>query len=224
MKSFLYFALLTICVTLSTGAYAESFTGKVVGVHDGDTVTVLMDNRTQVKIRLAEIDAPELAQPYGNKSKQALSDLVFGQKVTVVKGVIDKYGRTVGRVYQSDIDVNLTMVKQGAAWAYRQYLTDDAILAAEESAKATGAGLWSLQDDQRMPPWEWRHGGKRAQGGEVQADPAVPMKEGAAFACAKKMYCKQMTDCAEARFYLTQCGVSRLDGDHDGTPCESICR
>ena len=109
---------------------AETIIGKVVGVHDGDTITVLDGKNHQTKVRLAEIDAPELKQPYGNKSKQMLSDLVSGKNVMVVKGVIDKYGRTVGRIYQGDTDINLTMVKRGGAWAYRQYLTDNTILSA----------------------------------------------------------------------------------------------
>lgn len=158
---FIYLIFILFCLT--TPALATELTGKVVGVHDGDTITLLDAKKYQTKIRLAEIDAPELKQPYGNKSKQMLSDMVFGKDVSVVVSTKDKYGRSVGRVYQSDTDVNLSMVKQGGAWAYRHYLTDDAILIAEESAKMTGAGLWGLQADQRIPPWQWRHSQKRAQ-------------------------------------------------------------
>jgi endonuclease YncB( thermonuclease family) len=149
-------------------AFAEELTGEVIAVQDGDTVTLLGDANQLTKIRLAEIDAPELKQPYGNASKRMLSALVYRKDVTVVTKTIDKYGRTVGRIYEGDTDVNLTMVKQGGAWAYRKYLTDDTILAAEGHAKAAAAGIWGLQKDQRMPPWEWRHRGKPAPVTELQ--------------------------------------------------------
>lgn len=366
-------AFFILPVLSSTVAFAggDNLEGRVISVHDGDTITILDATKHQTKIRLAEIDAPELDQPYGNKSKQMLSDLVFGKDVTVKVQTIDKYGRTVGRIYQSDTDANLTMVKQGGAWAYRKYLTDDTILAAEESAKAAGAGLWGLQDDQRVPPWEWRHGGKQAQdapstsvetapvdqksivtldqfkdalpvnaeelhlqdfldlkkhgpvvvidvraegayvrrhltgsvnmpltdltektlpqivpdknmpvvlacdysfqpvrmiamtiqaypvlkangytkiyrlnlwnspSGQMVSDEAqekalafegtevklAPAPEPAAvFSCGGKSTCGQMANCAEARFYLTECGLKKLDRDGDGTPCESLCR
>jgi len=71
----------------------------------------------------------------------------------------DKYGRTVGRVYVGSLDVNAELVKQGAAWVYRQYLKDQSLLALEEQARAAKIGLWGLPEAQRMPPWEWRHGG-----------------------------------------------------------------
>lgn len=229
MRSLYIFSLVFLLYTIVPTAYAETFIGQAIGVHDGDTITVLDDAKHQTKVRLAEIDAPELKQPYGSKSKKMLSDLVFGKTVTVAKGDIDKYGRTVGRVYQGNTDVNLAMVRQGGAWAYRQYLTDDAIPAAEESAKADRAGLWGLQEDQRMPPWEWRHGGKQSSSIEVSQENVrnilpSPVKRDAPFACAGKTVCGQMVSCAEAKFYLTECGLSRLDGDKDGVPCEKLCR
>lgn len=163
------FLWLVIFLALSAApSYAEELTGKAIAVHDGDTITLLDADNHLTKIRLAEIDAPELKQPYGNASKHMLSQLVFKKEVTVVAKTIDKYGRTVGRVYEGDTDVNLTMVKQGGAWAYRKYLTDNAIHSAEKHAKAAAAGIWGLQADQRMPPWEWRHGGKPAPAAELQ--------------------------------------------------------
>lgn len=142
----------------SVFAIGPDLLGRVVAVHDGDTITVLDNAHHQTEIRLAEIDAPELKQPYGDKSKQMLSALVFEKEVRIVRGVTDRYGRTIGRVYLRDTDVCLIVVRQGGAWAYRQYLTDGAIAHAEESARSDRAGLWALQEDQRVPPWEWRHG------------------------------------------------------------------
>ena len=139
-----------------TSASAQPIPARVVGVHDGDSITVLTSENIQIKIRLAEIDAPELSQPYGKKSKQLLALMVFGKEVSITPMTIDKYGRTVARVYQAQNDINLAMVQTGAAWAYRKYLTDQAFLEAEAEAKKAGIGLWALQSDQITPPWEWR--------------------------------------------------------------------
>ena len=105
---------------------AADYTGKVVGISDGDTLTLLVPDGAsyrQVKVRLGEIDTPESRQPYGERAKQALSDLAFGQQARVVVQDTDRYGRTVGRVYVGGTDVNAEMVKRGAAWAYRQCVT-----------------------------------------------------------------------------------------------------
>jgi endonuclease YncB( thermonuclease family) len=121
--------ILFLCLTLATDAWSEEFTGKVVGVADGDTITVLRwfeekDTRSsvkgykQVKVRLAQIDAPEKSQAFGQTSKQSLSDLVFGKQVRVVQETVDRYGRIVGRVYVNDMDVNAEQVSKGMAWVY----------------------------------------------------------------------------------------------------------
>ncbi len=145
----------------TTPALAATLSGKVVVVADGDTITILTPEKEQVKIRLVEIDAPEKDQPYGQKSKQSLSDLVFGKDVSVEWDKTDKYKRTLGRVFVGDTDANLQQVKNGAAWAYTQYLTDDRIKQAETEARNAKVGLWALQPDQVMPPWEWRQRGKQ---------------------------------------------------------------
>lgn len=85
----------------------NKLTVKVVGVHDGDTITVLTDGREQIKVRLDAIDAPELGQAYGQASKKALSELVFGKQVTIVTKKHDRYGRTIGHVIVDGGDVNL---------------------------------------------------------------------------------------------------------------------
>ena len=141
----------------------ETWTGKVVGVADGDTITVLHD-RTSQKIRLHGVDAPEKAQPFGDKAKQLTSSLVFGKEVKVEVVTRDKYGRTVGRVYTVSPDRCLEeeLVKAGLAWWYRQYDPKNKKLAGlEEEARKARRGLWS--DPSPTPPWEWRHGGKAAR-------------------------------------------------------------
>ena len=192
---------------------AETMTGKVVGVHDGDTLTLLV----------AGIDAPELDQPYGQKAKRALSALVFRKEVRVESPEPDKYGRTLGTVFLGAVNVNAELVKQGAAWVYRAYPFPPELEGLEAQARAAKRGLWALPVDQRCPPWDWRH--KEPCGSPIvpgQAEP--PELPAAGGPCGEKRTCGEMTSCEEARFYLTQCGVSRLDGDKDGTPCEALCR
>lgn len=144
--------------------FALPLSGKVVGVSDGDTITVLDSTKTQHKIRLAGIDAPEKAQPFGQRSKEHLSDLVFGKQVTIDGDKIDKYQRQVGKVLVGGLDVNLAQLKAGLAWHYKEYakeqlLNDRATYAAtEDAARSARFGLW--QDKAPMPPWEWRHNGK----------------------------------------------------------------
>ena len=119
-------ALLLVLFVLALGhtATAAEIAGRVVGITDGDTLNVLDEARRQTRVRLAEIDAPESHQPYGNRAKQALSELVFGRDVRVVVVTIDRYGRTVGRIYAGSTDVSAEMVRQGAAWVYRKYNRD----------------------------------------------------------------------------------------------------
>ena len=190
--------------------------GKVVGITDGDTLTLLTPDRRQVKIRLAEIDTPEKNQPYGSKSRQALADLVFQKNVAVRYVDTDRYGRTVGRIHAGDVDVNAELVRQGAAWVYRKYASDASLYALEDEARSSGRGLWSLPEAQRIPPWEWRRGSRVARSPVDQPEPS--------FACGTKTYCREMASCEEAYFYLQQCALTRLDGDGDGMPCEAMCR
>jgi endonuclease YncB( thermonuclease family) len=135
---------------------------------DGDTFTLLTADKEQIKIRLAEIDAPESGQPYGNKSKQILSGLIFGKDVRVAVQTKDRYGRTVGRPYVGDLDICAEMVRMGAAWAYREYLIDRSLLTLEAGAKANRRGLWGTSEAQAMPPWEWRRSGAGNETGNCQ--------------------------------------------------------
>lgn len=154
-KAVLFLVLLYLAL-LPLSAAAQEHIGRVVGVSDGDTLTILNDRKQQIKVRLAEIDTPESAQPYGTRAKQELSRLVHGKTVIVKVRDIDRYGRTVGRVYAGDIDVNAEMIRLGAAWVYRKYASDQNLYALEEQARQNGVGLWSLPEAQRVPPWEWR--------------------------------------------------------------------
>ncbi|MGZ5044131.1 MAG: thermonuclease family protein [Methylobacter sp.] len=199
----------------------EILEGRVVGVHDGDTVTLLMMGNQQLKIRLAQIDAPESDQAFGQRSKQSLSNMVFNKTVHVEKETIDKYGRTVGTIIVDGIDANKEQVKRGMAWVYRQYLHDQSLLQVEDEARQMKVGLWS--EPNPMPPWEYRHSKKS---GDVTKQPLPSTDkthQAVDSSCGSKQYCKEMASCEEAKFYLTQCGLSRLDGDGDGAPCEKLC-
>lgn len=126
----------------------------VVGVHDGDTITGLDDTKTQHKIRLDAIDAPELGQPYGQAAKKTLSEKVFGKNVVVTVKTTDRYGRTVGHVLIDGRDVNLEMLEEGMAWHYVKYDHNKRLQEAEQSARAAKKGLW--QDPSAEPPWDYR--------------------------------------------------------------------
>lgn len=129
--------------------------GKVVGITDGDTLTLLVNN-IPYKIRLAEIDTPEKRQPYGTQSKKLLSELAFGKEAIVDVQTSDRYGRSVARIYVGDVDVNAELVKQGAAWVYRKYAKDERLYELEKQAKEAKLGLWGLPETERIPPWEHR--------------------------------------------------------------------
>ena len=161
-------AILGLLMGATGIAVASEVSGRVVEISDGDTLTLLTAEKQQIRIRLAEIDAPESGQPYGNKSKQALSGLVFGKDVRVEIQTTDRYGRTVGRPYLGDLDICAEMVRMGAAWAYREYLRDKSLLTLESEAKSQKKGFWGISEAQNMPPWEWRRSGGNNQSGSCQ--------------------------------------------------------
>lgn len=138
---------------------------KVVGVHDGDTITGLDDSKTQYKIRLDAIDAPELGQPFGQASKKALGEKVFGKDVVVIAKTKDRYGRTVGHVMIDGRDVNLEMLEEGMAWHYAKYDHNARLAGTEEEARAAKKGLWAGENS--VPPWEWRKGERGRKAVEV---------------------------------------------------------
>jgi endonuclease YncB( thermonuclease family) len=143
-------------------AYGSDIIGRIVSISDGDTVKLLDADNNLVKIRLAEIDAPEKKQPYGMKAKQELSSLCFNRNARAVVKAHDKYRRTVARLYCDGQDVDRIMLERGAVWVYRQYLTDQSLLEVEMRARAAHVGLWSLQPDQITPPWDWRKAHKHS--------------------------------------------------------------
>jgi len=147
---------------------ADRFTGRVVGVSDGDTITVLRNSRP-VKIRLDGIDCPESAQDFGQRARQFTSGLVFAKAVTVDVRNVDRYGRLVARVQVDGRDMSLALVNAGFAWHYRQYSKDPGLARAELEARSKHMGLWSQPN--AVPPWEFRHPVTRASNGATIAGP-----------------------------------------------------
>jgi endonuclease YncB( thermonuclease family) len=194
-----------------------------VHIRDGDSL-IVRDGERQRELRIAEIDAPERGQTWGKRAMQALAGLVEGEELRVELVEIDRYGREVSRVFVGDTCVACELVRGGHAWAYREHLRDPRLLELEAGARAARRGLWSQPAHTFVPPWEWRRGARRV-GPEAAlallgSEPEAP---GAAPACGRKRYCKEMTSCAEARFYLEHCNIARLDGDGDGVACEDLC-
>lgn len=142
-------------------AQTEPLQGRIVAIADGDTVTLLDASKTQHKIRLAGIDAPEKKQPFGQRSKESLSDLVFNQEVQVETTKRDRYGREIGKVLADGVDVNLEQLRRGMAWHYKAYEREQSprdrstYSAAEKDARAARRGLWTYPAP--LPPWEFRH-------------------------------------------------------------------
>jgi endonuclease YncB( thermonuclease family) len=139
----------------------SQISGQVVAVADGDTVTVLDANNKQFKLRLAYIDAPEKAMPYGQAAKQKLSDLVYRQEVIAEIDDVDRYGRGVARLKKGEQDINLAQVNAGLAWHYATYAKKTQSRSefnqyeqAQSAATAQQLGLW--QDHNPTPPWDWR--------------------------------------------------------------------
>lgn len=154
---------LTGCRSPGAGAYSgpvigQILTGRVVGVADGDTVTMLVGGR-QVRVRLHGIDAPERTQDFSDRAKRFLSDRVFDRNIEVEVMDIDRYGRSVGvvQVAGNAKSVNEELVEQGLAWAYRRYST--AYVEDESEARRARRGLWSLPNPQ--PPWDFRRRPRR---------------------------------------------------------------
>lgn len=152
--------ILTILIFYASITNAATLVGQVVGVTDGDTITVLDAGHTQYKIRLAGIDAPEKKQAFGQVSKKSLSDLVYEKVVSVEYSKQDRYGRIVGKVLVNGLDANLEQVKRGMAWFYKKYENEQPLqdrldyFHAQDLAEMEKVGLWA--DNGPVAPWDFR--------------------------------------------------------------------
>lgn len=152
--------LLAAVLLVSCLSHAETYEGRVVGVSDGDSITVLDSTKRQHKVRLAGIDAPELRQAFGQASKRSLSALVFGKAVAIETEKRDRYNRQIGKVLVDGRDVNLLQIETGFAWHYMRYAAEQSPIdqrlysEAESSARSLRKGLW--QDRNPQAPWDFR--------------------------------------------------------------------
>lgn len=198
----------------------QEFSAKVVAVLDGDTVLVLHEAAGQragglMKIRLAEIDAPEKQQPYGVASRSLLLKMVLHRQIWVHTLAVDKYGRAIAQLKVNGLSVNEEMVRRGMAWEYSHYHSDRRYIALQNEARLSRRGLWAQSDP--IPPWLWRRK-------QHAADTGAPLVAAPGdYTCGSKHHCAQMRSCDEAHYYLTVCGVSALNPKGNGIPCEKLC-
>ena len=171
------FVILGFLISLLFPFLCWSWQGKVVGVSDGDTITVMHDGKGE-KIRLYGVDSPEKDQDYGQKAKQFTSDSVFGKTVDVKPMDTDRYGRTVGIVSYDGVSLNAELIRSGHAWVYRQYCKEPRCKEwefIEAKAKDEKNGLWSIPNP--VPPWDFRHNGRTGQATEQSQTPSVAQPE-----------------------------------------------
>lgn len=228
LRLFFIFAL------ISSSLFAETLSGHIIGISDGDTATLLSKDRKPIKIRLWQIDAPEKEQAFGEKSKQSLSDLIYGKNVTVQVETQDQYGRQVGKIFVGNKDINLEQIKRGMAWFYVEFGRDATYRDAESTAKAAQTGLWAASDP--TPPWKWRSGSHSSRAPQpavsnravspatsntatsnTSTKPSIPAQN---YRCDGRTYCSQMSSCEEAKYFISHCPNVKMDGNNDGIPCE----
>ncbi len=157
-KNYFNQTVLTILfLSLSTLCSAEEIAVNIIQVHDGDTITAIVDQKP-IKIRLMHIDAPEKAQARGLDATYALKKLCINQIATANIDSQDRYGRSLAVITIAGKNINQEMVRQGWAWWYSKYSTDTTYKALQAAAKKNKLGLWA--DTETIPPWEFRRDGK----------------------------------------------------------------
>jgi len=157
--------LLSISLLVVQVTSEQVFTGRVVRVADGDTVTLLTDQREQIRVRLDGIDAPERGQDYGMKATLFVRDLCHNKTVTVHKKGVDRYGRVLGVLYVDGVNVNEALVRQGLAWHYKHYSKDPTLDSLERQARKEKLNIWSMRNP--VAPWEFRKMKKRENTGAI---------------------------------------------------------
>ena len=168
-----WLALAVWLVIAAAPSQAAELRGKVVNVHDGDTITLLDADRRQHKIRLSGIDAPELKQAFGRASRQHLADQVAGRTVVIEWSKRDKYNRIVGKILLDGRDINISQIEAGLAWHYKKYASEQIpadrahYAQAEEHARAARLKIW--QEIHPVPPWEYRKMKKSMSAGAMMS-------------------------------------------------------
>jgi endonuclease YncB( thermonuclease family) len=226
-------------------AAPRTLQGVVTHVTDGDSLWFTPTAQAAVEVRLRDIDAPEICQPWGEEARRALAELALGKPATLRILGRDVYGRALGVLLVDEIDVGKHQVEEGHAWSIRTHWDQGPLVKQERMARALARGLHAAGG--AVMPREFRqtHGpcsgaapaGTSARREPVPATPvpampapalpvratpapATPAPPGASFRCDGRVYCSQMTSCQEAEYFLAHCPGVKMDGNRDGVPCE----
>ena len=198
-------------VTWPADVASQGVTATIVSIGDGDTIRVRQAGKA-VTVRLACIDAPETAQsPYGQQARRYLQQrLPIGRSISLAIKTTDRYGRSVAEIF-SGVNINLAMVEDGQAFAYRQYLSScnaREYLEAESRASRRRYGVWQ-EPGGITRPWDFRRGRRSA----ASPDGTTPG--------GRRYRCKEISSYARAQELLRQ-GHTYLDSNGDGEACESL--
>jgi micrococcal nuclease len=222
-------ALVGLSFAAAAAAPTRQVDGKVTYVSDGDSLWLApADGGAPLEVRLQDIDAPEICQPWGPEAREALQALVLGKAVRLQVSGRDVHGRTLATVYLDALNVNQALVKEGHAWSGRYRNDRGRYVAEERMAKALGRGLNRAGGAVMPKDFRRDHGPcQSAEGGPaaLAAPSAAPSSPDAAattqgFHCDGRLYCSQMRSCAEATYFLNHCPGVKMDGNGDGVPCE----
>lgn len=237
MNALLRLLAVLACCGMAQAALAEQFAARIIAVLDGDTVLIRQGGGVQ-KIRLAGIDAPEKAQPFGEEAKRSLAGMVLNREVWVNSRAVDAYGRLVAELAVDGLDVNAEQLRRGYAWEYSHFHSDRQLVALQREAQAARRGLWAADGNVEPSAWRRQHAADYRQipppSGRTSPDRAPANRAAAARspahtqtpadpACHPLLRCAAMHSCEEARRYVQRCGRGYMDGDGDGVPCESLC-
>ena len=183
---------LSLIVLLSESSFSSTDYHKevrITKVIDGDTV-IAQVGENPVRLRLAEIDAPEIGQPWGLNAKKALEAKVLGSWVTLEVIDVDRYDRLVARLNFDDRQINRELVSEGHVWVYRRYMRDESLLLDETIARKNKIGLWAAGS--QIAPWEWRRSNRNER---VNSTRKVNRR------CDEKPYCRDLKTCEDALFF-----------------------
>ena len=146
-------AIFLLALSFAVGFLSANTPLENIRVVDGDTIRAEAKGK-EIKIRLVEIDAPEMNQPFGAQSKNFLNSLLYEKDVTLISQGEDRYGRVLGNLFSNELNVNMLMVKFGFAWVYDKYAKNSSLYKYQDQAKAKNLGLWQTKDP--IAPWVWR--------------------------------------------------------------------
>jgi endonuclease YncB( thermonuclease family) len=205
--------------------------GIVTRVSDGDSLWLApAAGGAPLQVRLQDIDAPEICQPWGPEARDALREMVLNRPVRAQVTGLDVHGRTLATIYLDTLNINQSLVKDGHAWSTRYQHDRGRYVADERLATALGRGF--NRNGGAVKPWDFRRDHGPCQQGEGAASPAREAPAAKApgtpavltalptFRCDGRTRCSQMSSCAEATFFLKNCPGAQMDGNHDGVPCE----